>query len=205
MKKLLLPIVTVLLFTACKKQQKVCLSYEEAIIQGVVEHKTSNLIISDSLYYTLDHVIDKTDEKYGKYCVGIINVDNDEVLKILNVLTTEYDNKQVNQVTLFTEGADMCNNNRVTRDNIQTYMVYYLDRENYLCMDYIDGRGNTETHRVSEVYGSIAVYYLFTKSRPKEYAGGISIKNKDFDFKKIKLIPKEQDSVYYRVHNRKMN
>lgn len=208
MKKLLLPIITLLLFTACKKEPKECLSYEEAVVQGVIEDKTSNIIVNDSLRFTLDHVLDKNDDTYGNYCVGALTLEQEAFDKAVSEFLKGYDLKKVKRFIPHFEGIDLCKGEipNMTKD-VKGYVVYYCDASNYVVMDYVNLTNNhKETYKVSNAYGSVQLYYLFETITSRNLPSAIAIKNNGFALKpnQVKFLKKEQDTILHKVHNKPM-
>ncbi len=200
-----------LFFISCSKQkEKECLSYEEAVAQGKIEHKTSSMIVNDSLRFTLDHVLDKNDEKFGfgYYCVGSLDLAQNDFNTVATTFLKGYNLEKVNQFIPHFEGIDLCKGGvpDIPKD-VKGYMVYYCNDENYVLADYVNlATGDKETYQVSEAYGTVKVHYLFKSVTSKNLPGAISIKNKGFILQpsQVKFLKKEQDTLYHKVHNKPM-
>lgn len=183
---------------SCKKEKSSCLSYDEAVAQGRIEKKTSDLKINDSLTYTLHHVLDKEATK-GPYCFGLLELQQDEFNKAADFLKG-YDYAKVVEILLYFEGTDLCQKEIPEIKDVKAYMVYYADKENYLTADYINpAMGIKESSRVSDIWGSVGLHYLFASGIKNKHAA-ISIRNTTFDIPKTKMVKKNEDLLYRKVH-----
>ena len=154
----------------------------------------------------LDHVLDKNDEKFGfgYYCVGSLNLEQNDFNTVADTFLKGYNLKKVNQFIPLFEGIDLCKGEAINiPQDVKGYMVYYCDDNNRVLADYVNlTTGDKETHRVSEAYGTVKVYYLFKTMKSKNVPSALSVKNKDFilSSSQVKFLKKEQDTLYHKVN-----
>lgn len=185
------------LLASCK-EEKSCLSYDEAVAQGVIDKKTSSIKINDTLSYTLKFVMDKENGKHGYYCTGLLELQQYDFNKAAGFLK-DYDYTKIAQLIVFFEDTDLCKGEIPAMKDVKAYMVYYVDKDNYLTTDYYAPHKKTETYRVSDIWGGVVVNQLF-ESGIKNLPSVIVVDNMSFDISKTKMIKKNQDQLFKNSH-----
>ena len=109
-----------------------------------------------------------------------------------------YNPSSVIKINLIGKGKNICSGDKIDLADIQAILVYYLDKENYLNLDYTDfTTGVKERHKVSGSYSSVSRYYTFEKSRINDKPFTVTLRDKDFkDDGTMRLISKNDDEVY---------
>lgn len=193
----LLTLLLLLALYSCNKEPA-CRPYLEAVKDSSVTHKTTIVNFNDSLSYKLDYVRDQVYKKKIFYCFGYLELNRKKFQEVAAASIKGYNPSSVIKINLIGKGKNICSGDKIDLADIQAILVYYLDKENYLNLDYTDfTTGVKESHKVSGSYSSVSRYYIFEKSRINDKPFAVTLRDKDFkDDGTMRLISKNDDEVY---------
>lgn len=190
-------------FLSCDKKSN-CIPYSEAVNQGIVKYKTTTFNLKEGVKYKLDYVIDGTYDDSIPYCYGRLELKRDQFKKLLFEIAPDYKPDNIISMTLFGQGKDICNNKEYQSEDIKNYIVYYIDANNNVYLDYVGsktGNRDVETYPISNIYSTVKLYYLM-KSEIVNNPSMTDVINIGFENNHYKFIPKENDTLYLKIHNR---
>jgi hypothetical protein len=193
----LLTLLLLLALYSCNKEPA-CRPYLEAVKDSSVTHKTTIVNLNDSLSYKLDYVRDQMYMEKTFYCFGYLELHRKKFQEVVAACIKGYNPSSVIKINLIGKGKNICSGDKIDPADIKAILVYYLDKDNYLNLDYTDFvKGVKESHKVSGSYSSVSRYYIFEKSRINDKPFAVTLRDKDFkDDGKMRLISKSDDEVY---------
>lgn len=187
---------------SCKKAESnatICAPYSQGVGSDSISRKTARLCLSDSLQYRLDYVRGQSGYRgEPAFCYGRLEMDSAAFSMVIRKIIGNYSPNRVIKIELLGEGKEICDGETITRDNFTSCLVYYIDRSNYACMDYIRLNDHyTEKHRISNSYASVSIFYLFHKSLISNNPSIVALLNKSAQAAaaKTKFIPRDRDTV----------
>jgi hypothetical protein len=193
----LLTLFLLLALCSCSKEPA-CRPYLEAVKDSSVTHKTTIVNFNDSLSYELDYVRDQMYREKTFYCFGYLELNRKKFQEVAAASIKGYNPSSVIKINFIGKGKNMCRGDKIDLADIQAILVYYLDNDKYLNLDYTDfTTGVKESHKVSGSYSSVSRYYIFEKSKMKDKPFTVTLRYKYFkDDGTMRLISKSDDEVY---------
>jgi len=200
----LLTLFLLLAFCGCKKSTSACRPYLDAVKDGSIPRKTTQIKFSDSLSRELDYVRDQMYKEKTFYCFGYLELNRAAFLNTVKDYIKSYDPATVYSVDFIGKGKNICSGDSIDPSDIKALLVYHTDKDSYLTLDYVNlATGTKESNRISNVYASVSMYHIFEKSKIKDKPFLVTVKDKDIkDDGHIRFISKRDDRLYKQVHNK---
>lgn len=188
-------------------EAQTCRSYKEAIADGSVPFKTTTLKFDSGLQFELDYVRDQENyRQYPYHCFGYADLPVSTIKKALSTHLNTYNTEDIVCVQLYCKGAAICDNEPITDSNIEHIQVCYVDENGNAVTDYINlAQNTTEHYKISSLYASASIYYLFDVANITNNPSIIRFQNIDFDkSRKINYIKQKDDHYFMKANGNRI-
>lgn len=197
-------LIVVFLLCACNNNKN-C-SYKEAIQRGEIkDYKTSFIRINDSLNFKLDYVRHQLYKEKEPFCYGNMELNKERFSVLCNAVAPHYNSANVRILDLLCANKDLCEGEALEFQNIKGYLIYYINDEKRLSLDYVNLiTSEKETYPVSDAYATVKRHFLFERSGIELKPSIVELKNMGFNFQPddILMIKKSEDKLYKKINGK---
>ena len=197
MKKIFLFLSIAAMLTSCSDEKASPTTQSRDLVLKNGNVLTPSFTLDNNTYdleYVKEHAYND-----DHFCYAHLNLNGNQFANLAREFTTDYDFSKVFEIRFFGEDKEICKGDGISKDNINSMLVYYVNGNNEAFMDFIKlSDGSKESYQIADAFATISMYFLMEKSNIKNNPSIVGVKNADFDLSNI-IFDDEKDMISYSV------